>query len=119
VHPFLAAVSSPAHAQEDTFQWLEEVEGEKPLAWVTKRNKKSEKELGKVDGFDALRQRILAILDADDRIPYPGDMGAHWYNFWQDKDHVQGLWRRTSRESYESGDAGVGDGARPRPALQG
>jgi prolyl oligopeptidase len=104
VQPFLAPLAAlSAHAQEDELQWLEEVDGKKPLAWVGKQNKATEKELGKVDGFDALQERLLAILDADDRIPVPSQMGAHWYNFWQDKEHVQGIWRRTTRASYESG----------------
>jgi prolyl oligopeptidase len=104
VHPFFAPLlAGAAHGQDDPFLWLEEVEGRKALGWVGKQNLRSEKELAKVDGFEALQQRLLAILDADDRIPTPVQIGEHWYNFWQDKDHVQGVWRRTTRASYESG----------------
>ena len=48
--------------------------------------------------------KILAIADSKDKIPYAsriggrtGDEGANaYYNFWQDADHLRGIWRRTS-----------------------
>jgi prolyl oligopeptidase len=36
--------------------------------------------------------------------PYPSIMGDHLYNFWQDQENPRGVWRRTSWESYLSGD---------------
>ena len=48
--------------------------------------------------------RILSILDSKDKIPSVGRIGAAgrelYYNFWQDENHVQGIWRRTTLESF-------------------
>ncbi|HVK50178.1 MAG TPA: prolyl oligopeptidase family serine peptidase, partial [Pseudoxanthomonas sp.] len=43
---------------------------------------------------------ILAILDSDAKIPGVQKIGAYYYNFWKDKQHERGLWRRTTLEEY-------------------
>jgi prolyl oligopeptidase len=86
----------------DPYLWLEEVEGEKALEWVREQNKTSQQELERSPNFEALRERILRILDSDEKIPYIGRYGQWYYNFWQDKTHVRGIWRRTSLESYRT-----------------
>ena len=52
--------------------------------------------------------RIKSILDSKDKIPHAYRIGngadSQYYNFWQDEQHVQGIWRRTSLESYKSKD---------------
>jgi prolyl oligopeptidase len=85
---------------DDPYAWLEDVEGKKSLAWVKKQDKRSEKELTKDAGYEPLRQRLMTILNSNDRIPRPDVRGDHWYNYWQDASHVQGVWRRTTRDSY-------------------
>ncbi|MFR9774796.1 prolyl oligopeptidase family serine peptidase [Micromonospora sp. MS34] len=51
--------------------------------------------------FAALRTEIRQVLDAEDRIPYPGWRGDHlWYDFWTDAAHPRGLWRRTTLDQY-------------------
>ena len=40
------------------------------------------------------------ILNAKDRIPYGSIRGKYVYNFWQDAEHVRGIMRRTTPESY-------------------
>jgi len=67
---------------------------------VKKQDRITEKELTADPDYQPMRKRLLSILDSDDRIPVPRVMGDVWYNFWQDADHVQGVWRRTTRESY-------------------
>ena len=53
--------------------------------------------------FSVATHVALAILQAKDRIPVGSFIGGKVYNFWQDEDHVRGIWRRTSLESYSSG----------------
>ena len=40
------------------------------------------------------------------------------YNFWQDADHVRGIWRRTTPRKLRDRQPAVGDGARPRCARR-
>ena len=40
------------------------------------------------------------LLNAKDRIPYGSIRGEYVYNFWQDAEHVRGIMRRTTPESY-------------------
>ncbi len=85
---------------EDPYLWLEEVEGEKALAWVEAQSATSVSELERVPQFQPVMARNLEILDSKDRIPTVGIRGAFLYNFWQDADHVRGIWRRTTLEEY-------------------
>jgi prolyl oligopeptidase len=84
---------------EDPHAWLENVDGEQPLAWVREHNARTEGALGG-PAHDALRVRLQGILDARDRIPYPRLHGDHLYNFWRDADHERGIWRRTTPADY-------------------
>jgi prolyl oligopeptidase len=43
---------------------------------------------------------LRGILDSDAKIPYVQKIGAHYYNFWKDKQHERGLWRRTTLAEY-------------------
>ena len=96
-------VPPPAAAPaEDPYLWLEEVEGERAMAWVKEHNAKT---LGTLQGdarFERLQSEALRILEATDRIAAPGFRGRTIYNFWQDKDHVRGLLRRTTLASYRT-----------------
>ena len=85
----------------DPFQWLEEVEGEKPLVWVRTQNERSLKLLQADARFEDLQAKALAILEAKDRIPVPGFRAGQVYNFWQDDVNVRGVVRRTSVEEYK------------------
>ncbi|MEN1960587.1 prolyl oligopeptidase family serine peptidase [Luteimonas sp. MJ246] len=101
----LAVASFGATAQEgaevtDPYQWLEDVEGEKQLAWVRGQNAKAEAELADTPGFKALEADLLAIYDSDDKIPGVYKQGDWYYNFWKDSKHERGLWRRTTLEEY-------------------
>jgi prolyl oligopeptidase len=85
---------------DDPYQWLEEVGGAKPLAWVKERNAESTGELTRPDRFQALEHRLLEILDSDARIPTIQKVGRFYYNFWRDAKNRRGLWRRTSLADY-------------------
>jgi prolyl oligopeptidase len=85
---------------DDPFLWLEEVEGEKPLAWVKAQNERSLKLLQADARYADLEAKALAILEAKDRIPSPSFRAGQITNFWQDQTNVRGIVRRTSVESY-------------------
>ncbi|MEN0065757.1 MAG: prolyl oligopeptidase family serine peptidase [Myxococcota bacterium] len=87
----------------DPHQWLEEVEGEAALAWVREQNAATIEAFTHTEPFGVLRDRLRAILDSDDRIPYVAQHGSFLTNFWRDAEHPRGLWRRTTFEDYASG----------------
>ncbi|MDT7749833.1 MAG: prolyl oligopeptidase, partial [Pseudonocardiales bacterium] len=88
----------------DPYLWLEEVTGDRPLEWVRARNAESLAELTTGERFTELRDGIREVLDSDERIPYVRRRGELLYNFWQDAEHPRGLWRRTTLESYRTGE---------------
>lgn len=99
-----AAPAAPATTTDDPFLWLEEVESERALNWVRERNALS---LGVLQGdrrYDSLHTAAVEIVNATDRIPSPSFSAGHISNWWQDREHVRGVWRRTSLESYLTAD---------------
>jgi len=88
----------------DPHLWLEEITGERALAWVRARNAETFAELAASERYAELKSQILEALDADDRIPYVTRYGPHLVNFWRDAAHPRGLWRRTTLESYRTGE---------------
>jgi prolyl oligopeptidase len=85
---------------QDPWLWLEEVQGERALAWVRERNAETRQRLEAWPGFAETRRRILDVLDSRDRIPAIARRGGFVYNFWQDAEHPRGLWRRTTLDDY-------------------
>ena len=96
----LSAAAVWAADAVDPYLWLEEVDGEKALSWVKERCAKDTAELEAVPEFKPIHEKLLEIYNASDRIPDPNVQGAWVYNFWQDKDHVRGIWRRATRAEY-------------------
>ena len=88
--------------EDDPFLWLEEVEGEKALDWVRAQNARSVAVLEADPRYQGLYEALLAIVTAQDRIPYPYFHGADLANFWQDETQVRGLWRKTTLASYRT-----------------
>jgi prolyl oligopeptidase len=98
-----AAAAKPMNqtaVPEDPYLWLEAVEDAKALDWVRERNAKAEAEIASTPEFQKLESDLRAILDSDARIPAVQKIGTHYYNFWKDKDHPRGLWRRTTLAEY-------------------
>ncbi|WP_454832341.1 prolyl oligopeptidase family serine peptidase [Pseudoxanthomonas wuyuanensis] len=99
------AGAASAQAKENTMAddphaWLEEVEGARQLEWVKALNAKSEAEIAATPEFKRLEADIRAILDSDAKIPGVQKIGDYYYNFWKDKHHERGLWRRTTLDEY-------------------
>ncbi len=92
-----------AAADEDPYLWLEDVEGEKALAWVEEQNKTSLGYLEALPTFATFRDRNLEIYDSDERIASPTLRGSYIYNFWRDADNKRGLWRRATLADYAAG----------------
>src|SRR5689334_16082278 len=87
----------------DPYLWLEDVSSPKAMAWVEQHNARSTAVLQADPRYQQYYKEALEIAQAKDRIPYGSFVGGQIYNFWQDADHVRGIWRRTTLESYASG----------------
>lgn len=89
-------------AAADPYLWLEQVQGQQALAWVNEQNAASRAKLEGDRRFEAFRAQAYDILSANDRIPRPHVHEGLVYNFWQDKAHPKGVYRRATIESYRS-----------------
>ncbi|MCP4326246.1 MAG: S9 family peptidase [Psychromonas sp.] len=83
--------------------WLEEVEGKEALDWVDNHNQRSQFELENTRVFNGFRKQILATLENDQKITYGHSYDGEYYNFWQDKNHVKGLWRKCNLNDFVNG----------------
>lgn len=97
----LSAAGAADSATNDPYLWLEDVAGEKALAWVRQQNALSTRELEAAPGFDAVQQKLLSILNSNERIPFVAKHGKFYYNFWRDAKNPRGLFRRTTLEEYK------------------
>jgi prolyl oligopeptidase len=88
--------------ETDPYAWLEDVHGQKPLAWVAEQNKLSLGQLKADPRYQKNYDSVLQVLDATDRIPMGGLNHGWVYNFWQDAQNPKGLWRRTTIADYQS-----------------
>ena len=89
--------------EEDPYQWLEEVDGAKALEFVNKQNQLTIGKLAHEKEYENIYQKSLEIYNSTERIVNPSLYGNYVYNFWQDKEHARGIWRRTTKASYLSG----------------
>src|SRR5271169_5474978 len=97
----LAAALAPARAaEEDPFLWLEDVQSPRAMEWVKAQNQKSVGRLTSDRRYKKIEQESRAILTAKDRLAFPSLRNGWVYNFWQDEQHLRGLWRRTRPEDY-------------------
>ena len=88
----------------DPYIWLEEIEGAESLSWAAEQNALSIPRLQGDPRFEEIRTEIEGILTSEDRIPLAGLVDGLVYNFWRDKDHVRGILRRATLDSYASDD---------------
>jgi prolyl oligopeptidase len=80
--------------------WLENIDGTQQLDWVRQQNAKTVQKYADTAEFKQLDARILEVLDSNERIPMVSKIGDYFYNFWRDKEHPKGLWRRTTLDEY-------------------
>ena len=105
----MTALTAPAAAQtaatqsaSDPFLWLEEIEGDRALAWARAENDKTLGTLQSDPRYRKFEAQALEILQAKDRIPFVQIRPDGLYNFWQDEKNVRGVWRRTTLASYRT-----------------
>lgn len=96
------ATTTTAAAPDDPFLWLEDAHGARAMDWVGHENAKTLAVLEKDPRYPKLYGDALRIAQAKDRIPTPRFLAGAIYNFWQDADHVRGLWRRTTLSDYKT-----------------
>jgi len=98
---FLMGAAAP---DDDPYTWMEEIEGARALEWAKAENARSLPQLQNDPRYAGLYADALKIATAKDRIPGVGFAGdGHLWDYWQDAEHVRGVWRRTSVESYRAG----------------
>jgi prolyl oligopeptidase len=82
---------------------MEEAEGAKALDFARAENARSLPQLQNDPRYAGFYADALKIVTAKDRIPQvtlSGDGTLH--DFWQDADHVRGIWRKTTLASYQT-----------------
>lgn len=107
--PALPTTASPAPPKpaasaeptDDDLLYLEEVDGQRALAFARAHNTISEGELTASAGFRALEARLLAVHGSKDKIPGPWVVGSTVRNFWTDGDHPRGILRTTSFADFK------------------
>eukprot|EP00933_Yihiella_yeosuensis_P027300 TRINITY_DN21177_c0_g1_i1.p1 TRINITY_DN21177_c0_g1~~TRINITY_DN21177_c0_g1_i1.p1 ORF type:complete len:700 (+),score=138.49 TRINITY_DN21177_c0_g1_i1:101-2200(+) len=93
-------------SEEDAHIWLEDIDAEKCIDWAKAKNEETFTAFGQPEK-DARYEKILKVLDSKDKIASVVKTGDFYYNFWQDADHVRGIWRRCSLEEYKKPPAEV------------
>jgi prolyl oligopeptidase len=94
------AQAQNTNEQPDKYQWLEDVNGERSMAWVNAENARSAKVLQADPHYNVLAETALKVLESPTRLPNPNFRVGTIYNTWQDAQHVRGILRRTTLESY-------------------
>lgn len=114
--PFLAAIAAAlalsactpadqaATVEEDPYLWLEEVDGERAMAWVREQNAATAERLEAHPEFASFKEQALAALDSQSRIPRVTQRGKYLYNFWRDEEHPRGIYRRATLAEFEKKD---------------
>ena len=95
-----AMAQHSAATSDDPYRWLEDVQGERSLDWVRAHNAASLKTLQASPDYASIREKLIGVLNAKDRIPVVSRRGPWLYNLWQDEDHKRGLWRRTTLTEF-------------------
>ena len=98
--PALAQAAADVSGDKDPFLWLEDVNGARSMAWVGEQNARGLKVLEGDPRYAGLHAQALSLAEAKDRIPRPEFIGGEVFNFWQDADHVRGIWRAASVSDY-------------------
>ena len=98
----VSVAGATQQAADDPYIWLEDVHGEKALAWARHENERTLGELQSDPRYKTMYDQALTQLQAEDRIPYVQITPNGLVNFWQDAEHVRGIRRRTTMASYRT-----------------
>jgi prolyl oligopeptidase len=100
----VTAKPQPAAFNPDSHLFLEEIEGKQALDWVKGENQRTLAVLEAEPRYKGFYDEALKIATSAARIPYGSLRNGYVYNFWQDGEHVRGVWRRTKLASYDAAD---------------
>lgn len=75
------------------------------MDWVLEQNKLTTDKLTESENFQVLFDKYKTVFSDKEKIAYPNVQGDFVYNFWQDEEHVRGIWRRTSKAEYDRNEA--------------
>jgi prolyl oligopeptidase len=100
----VAACGAVKPGGADPFQLLEPVNSPQAARWVAQENQKTMNVLGKDPRYADNLAKAAVIGESPQRLARPEAIGGSVFTFWQDKDHVRGVWRATSAADYETGD---------------
>jgi prolyl oligopeptidase len=99
----LTMTTPAAAAPADPLQYMEEVEGERALAWVRQRNAVTLESLQSDPRYKKLEADALAIVRSKERLTFGGYTDGYVTNFWQDDRQVRGVWRRATLDGWRAG----------------
>ena len=88
-----------AAPDDDPYLWLEDIEGERALAFVDQQSRRTQETFGGRQ-FAIDRDALAAIFDRSDNIPYVTRSGGLLYNLWKDASNPRGLLRRTTLAEF-------------------
>ena len=92
-----------ANPPGDPYVYLEEAEGAQALAFAKAENARSLPQLQNDPRYAGFYADALKIATAKDRIPGVAIAGdGSLRDFWQDAEHVRGVWRTVSLTSYRT-----------------
>lgn len=92
-------IATARSEDSDPYIWLE-ADSPRTVAWIAAENARTAAVLETDSHYEDLYRKALALAEAEDRIPMPYFLGGEIMNFWQDADHVRGIWRRTTPGDY-------------------
>lgn len=96
----LARAQQTSREQTDNYTWLEDIHGERPMAWVKAEDAHTAAVIENDPHFSLLEGEALKVLESPDRLPDPQFHNGVVYNTWRDAGHVRGIVRRTSLKDY-------------------
>jgi prolyl oligopeptidase len=99
--PLCAWAADPADPA-DPYIWLETLKNDRVDAWIAAENAKTVAVLEQDPRYPAIYDEALAIAEAKDRIQTPSFWNGSVFNFWQDAEHIRGIWRRTTLDDYRT-----------------
>lgn len=97
----MTKITQPEDAENlESHRYLEEVLGSDALSKVKQWNEVSAARLEPDPRFSLMETQALEILNSKEKIPYASYRGGKMHNFWRDENHVRGIWRTTTLDSY-------------------
>lgn len=99
-----ARAQQASREQTDNYTWLEDIHGERPMAWVKAEDARTAAVIENDTHFFPLESEALKVLESPDRLPDPQFHNGVVYNTWRDGEHVRGIVRRTTLKDYLTAD---------------